>query len=93
VRLDSGAPHAGKEADLSFTITRNGQEVSVDPYLGANGHLVALRDGDLAFLHVHPHDDDVAFAATFPTPGRYRLFLQFKHEGQVHTAAFTQEVE
>ena len=93
VRLESGAAHAGEEADLRFTITRDGQEVRVDPYLGANGHLVALRDGDLAFLHVHPQGDDVAFAATFPTPGSYRLFLQFKHEGQVHTAAFTQAVE
>ena len=93
VRLESGAAHAGEEADLRFTITRDGQEVDVEPYLGANGHLVALRDGDLAFLHVHPHGDDVAFAATFPTTGSYRLFLQFKHEGRVHTAAFTQEVD
>ena len=50
----------------------------------------APRDGDLAFLHVHPTDDEAArFAATFPTAGRYRLFLQFKHAGRVHTAAFT----
>jgi hypothetical protein len=34
----------------------------------------------------------VGFAATFPTEGRYRLFLQFKHEGRVQTVAFTQEV-
>jgi hypothetical protein len=93
VRLDSGAAHAGEEADLRFTISRDGQEVDVEPYLGANGHLVALRDGDLAFLHVHPHGDDVAFAATFPTTGSYRLFLQFKHDGRVHTAAFTQVVD
>jgi hypothetical protein len=51
-----------------------------------------LRDGDMAFLHVHPADDSVRFAATFPTEGRYRLFLQFKHEGRVQTVAFTQEV-
>ena len=93
VRLDSGATRAGDEAELRFTITRDGQEVDVEPYLGANGHLVALRDGDLAFRHVHPQGDDVAFAATFPTTGSYRLFLQFKHEGRVHTAAFTQEVD
>ncbi len=93
VRLESDAAHAGEETELRFTITRDGQEVHVEPYLGANGHLVALRDGDLAFLHVHPEADDVAFAATFPTTGSYRLFLQFKHEGEVHTAAFTQAVE
>ena len=34
----------------------------------------------------------VSFEPTFPTAGRYRLFLQFKHEGRVHTVAFTQEV-
>ena len=64
-----------------------------EPYLGAGGHLVALREGDLAFLHVHPTGDGPDFEVEFPTPGRYRLFLQFKHEGRVHTAAFTREVE
>jgi hypothetical protein len=28
------------------------------PYLGAKGHLVVLREGDLAFLHVHPEDHE-----------------------------------
>ena len=92
VRLDAGGARPGREADLSFTITRDGAPVRTEPYLGAGGHLVALREGDLAFLHVHPMDDGVRFAATFPTAGRYRLFLQFQHEGRVHTVAFTQEV-
>ena len=35
---------------------------------------------------------EVAFGATFPTAGRYRLFLQFQHDGAVQTVAFTQEV-
>ena len=34
----------------------------------------------------------IGFAATFPTEGRYRLFLQFQHDGRVQTVAFTQEV-
>ena len=94
VRLDAGAASAGREGELKFTIARGGETIRTEPYLGAGGHLVALREGDLAFLHVHPsgHDDTVAFAATFSTEGRYRLFLQFKHEGRVHTAAFTQPV-
>lgn len=91
VRLAAGRVTAGREAHLRFTVRRNGRPVRVQPYLGANGHLVALRDGDLAFLHVHPAEG-VAFEATFPTTGRYGLFLQFKHEGRVHTASFTQEV-
>jgi len=96
VRLDAGSARPGKPAALRFTVTRDGKPVHVEPYLGANGHLVTLREGDLAFLHVHPTErpdgDTIAFEATFPTTGRYRLFLQFKHEGRVQTAAFTQEV-
>jgi hypothetical protein len=93
VRLDPGRVRPGREAALRFSISRDGQTVHTEPYLGAGGHLVALREGDLAFLHVHPsdhadeadggHDDSVGFAATFPTAGAYRLFLQFKHEGRV----------
>ena len=67
---------------------------TTEPYLGAGGHLVALREGDLAFLHVHPTERRRArtgsrFDATFPTAGRYRLFLQFQADGRVHTVAFT----
>jgi hypothetical protein len=94
VRLDAGGVRAGDEASLRFTITRDGRPVATDPYLGAGGHLVALREGDLAFLHVHPAGDEhsTAFEATFPTTGAYRLFLQFKVGGVVQTVAFTQEV-
>jgi hypothetical protein len=92
VRLDAGNARAGAEAELRFTITKDGKPVQTEPYLGAGGHLVALREGDLAFLHVHPTGDGPSFAATFPTEGRYRLFLQFQHEGRVQTVAFTQEV-
>ena len=95
VRLDSGAARAGEEAELRFTVTKDGRPVATEPYLGADGHLVALREGDLAFLHVHPTDaagESIGFEATFPTTGSYRLFLQFKVNGQVQTVAFTEEV-
>ena len=94
VRLDAAATRPGQESELRFTVTKDGAPVKTEPYLGAGGHLVALREGDLAFLHVHPTDErSVEFGATFPTAGRYRLFLQFQHEGRVQTAAFTQEVQ
>jgi hypothetical protein len=94
VRLAEGAARAGEESHLRFTITRDGRPVAVEPYLGAGGHLVALREGDLAFLHVHPTggEHSTEFDATFPTTGAYRLFLQFKVDGVVQTVAFTQEV-
>lgn len=92
----SGADHlhAGTAATLEFAIAgEDGKPVAVQPYLGASGHLVALRDGDLAFLHVHPSGDGISFETAFPTAGAYRLFLQVKVDGQVRTAAFTVEVE
>jgi hypothetical protein len=92
VQLEVSDVHAGEEAAMTFNITRNGEPVEVEPYLGANGHLVALREGDLAFLHVHP-SGGTTFEATFPTKGRYGLFLQFKVDGEVHTAKFVQRVD
>lgn len=92
VALRSSRPEAGREAALTYKVTRNGQPMSLEPYLGARGHLVALREGDLAFLHVHPDADRLRFMAQLPSEGRYRLFLQFKTRARVHTAAFTQVV-
>ena len=82
---------------LRFTVTRDGEPVTtLQPYLGAAGHLVALRAGDLAYLHVHPVDEpaaesgpNIAFMAETPTPGRYLLYLNFQVGNQVHTATFT----
>jgi hypothetical protein len=97
VRLSADDPHAGEEASLRFAVSRDGAPAALQPYLGAGGHLVALREGDLAFLHVHPtgdggEDGSVEFGATFPTAGRYRLFLQFVVDGELQTVAFTEEV-
>jgi hypothetical protein len=89
---------SGDGGELGFSVRKHGRAVTdIEPYLGARGHLVALREGDLAFLHVHPEDEategpDVDFRAEYPSRGAYRLFLQFKHDGAVHTAAFTEEV-
>jgi hypothetical protein len=88
----------GQTGSLAFHVARDGQPVTdLEPYLGARGHLVALREGDLAFLHVHPTDAatvgaSIGFGAELPSAGRYRLYLQFQHHGQVRTAAFTLEV-
>ncbi|MDN3445684.1 heavy-metal-associated domain-containing protein [Microbacterium sp. APC 3901] len=94
-----GDLEAGAVGDLTFTVTRDGRPVtSLEPYLGAFGHLVALRDGDLAYLHVHAAGDEpaaeetsgpeIAFAAEAPTAGRYLLYLDFQVDGTVHTAEF-----
>ena len=81
------------DGELRFEVTRGRVPVDdLQPYLGARGHLVMLRAGDLAYEHVHPlAADTLAFHAD-AAPGTYRLFLQFRHAGRVHTVAFTREV-
>jgi hypothetical protein len=92
VTLTEHPARAAAESSLAFTVTRHGRPVAVQDHLGAKGHLVALREGDLAYLHVHPDEQRLKFMATFPTEGTYRLYLQFRVAGRVHTAEFTQEV-
>ena len=97
VTLD-GAFTAGAETALTATVTKDGEPVTdLQPYLGAYGHLVSLRDGDLGYVHVHPDRDTgsgpgIAFFTEFPSAGRYRSFLDFRHAGSVHTATFTVSV-
>lgn len=99
----NGSLQVGKSAALTATLERGGVPVNnLDPYLGSYGHLVAIRTGDLAYLHVHPEGEpgdgktepgpDVTFFAEAPTAGTYRLFLDFKVEGTVRTAEFTVDV-
>ncbi|MBG6068258.1 hypothetical protein [Micromonospora ureilytica] len=96
----TGAPQPGRTSSLTLTVSRDGQPVTdLEPYLGAYGHLVALRRGDLAYLHVHPDGTPgdgrtrpgpaVTFLAEVPSSGSYRLYLDFQHGGRVHTAEFT----
>ena len=86
----------GASTVLTTRIELDGEPVTdLQPYLGAYGHLVAIRAGDLAYLHVHPEEGEpgpgIDFATAFPEPATYGLFLDFKHRGTVRTAVFTVE--
>ncbi len=98
----AGDAEPGVETQLTYSVTRDGRPVDeLQPYLGAYGHLVTIRDSDLAYLHTHPAEDavagetggpDIEFMTTFPSAGTYRLFLDFQVGGQVRTAELTVEV-
>jgi hypothetical protein len=86
----------GRASPVAVTVSRDGAPVTdLQPYLGARGHLVALREGDLAHLHVHPDGAPgaagprIEFVAEVPSAGTYRLFLDFRHGDVVRTAEFT----
>ncbi|NUS73247.1 MAG: hypothetical protein HOQ05_07560 [Corynebacteriales bacterium] len=98
----SGSLNAGKTSKLTLEVSKDGKPITdLEPYLGAYGHLVALRDGDAAYLHVHPDGEpgdgktkagpSIVFYAEIPSAGKYRLYLDFKHGGTVRTVEFTVE--
>lgn len=99
VRLD-GDLVPGAPSQVFATVTRDGAAVTdLEPHLGGFGHLVAVRLGDLALLGVRPDAPPpspadrsgpaVAFRTDPPRGGTYRVYLEFRHAGAVHTATFT----
>jgi hypothetical protein len=96
VTLD-GELTPGADSTLTLTVARDGEPVTdLQPYLGALGHLVVLRAGDLAYLHAHPGTDAaggpaITFHTRAPSAGTYRLYLEFRHGDTVRTAEFTVE--
>ncbi|MEU8347474.1 hypothetical protein AB0C74_37730 [Spirillospora sp. NPDC048832] len=96
----TGGLTPGKSTELTLTVSKDGKPVTdLESYLEAYGHLVALRQGDLAYLHVHPDGapgdgktapgPGITFFAEAPSGGAYRLYLDFKHGSKVRTAEFT----
>jgi hypothetical protein len=89
--LVSGALRAGGTEPLTLRAPAG----PLDRYLGAYGHLVLVRAGDLAFVHVHPEDAlsadgrEVRFWVTVPGPGTYRAFFDHSVGGDVRTTEFT----
>lgn len=92
---------AGRSTTLTFALNQNGRPVTnLEKYLGALGHSVVLREGDLEFLHTHALDENVTnqtgkvdFAVTFPTVAKYKVFSQFQHQGKILTTDFVLTAE
>jgi heme/copper-type cytochrome/quinol oxidase subunit 2 len=96
----------GTDQMFIFGITNGDKPVTdLQNYLGAKGHAVILREGTLDYLHAHPSDHggghggmvmpgpgEVIFMASLPSPGRYRVFQQYRPEGHLITVANTYEV-
>lgn len=86
-----GDLRAGEASALRFVVSKDGVPVAdLQPYLGAYGHLVVLREKDGAYLHAHPQagpaGPGVRFHVEVPSAGRYHLYLDYQHDGVVRTA-------
>ncbi|MBO9524343.1 MAG: heavy-metal-associated domain-containing protein [Nocardioidaceae bacterium] len=97
VTLTGDLAAGGEGTMLELAVTRAGKPVTLQPYLGAFGHLVVLRGTDMKYLHVHPEEsaatEPIPFHVEVPTAGRYYLYLDFQVEGVVRTATFVLEAE
>jgi hypothetical protein len=84
-------PGAGAPVHMQIEVAEQGRPVTseLQPYLGAMGHLVAIRERDMKYIHTHPDGATPGFHVEYPTAGNYRVFVQFRHRDRVHTAAFT----
>jgi len=64
----SGTLSASEHGMLMVTVTKDGVPVTFENWLGTGGHLVAMREGDLAYAHMHPQGHDHGAMATSPEP-------------------------
>ncbi len=70
---------------------------TLEPYLGSVGHVVIVSQDLTQFLHAHPVDESVTgpsveYMTSFPIAGVYKIWGQFKKNGQVYTVPFTIQV-
>jgi len=102
--IDPPQPVAGQPTRFIYDLAdaATGRPVTdLEPYLGAWGHAVSLRDDVTDFLHSHAPISPAALrdrpsggprlivAATFARPGTHRLWFQVRRAGRVVTVPFT----
>lgn len=100
---------AGRQATLTFTFSAAGVPVrDMQPWLGMAGHLIAHSADGAIYGHIHAlgpmaptgpfaapvsYGPAIQFVYTFPQPGRYQLWGQFKRNGAIVTVPVSVEVQ
>ncbi len=88
------APRAGANGLLRLVIRDARQQpVRLGTYLGAYGHVTGFNRETDAVIHLHPlgapqvteDGSELRFHAEINTPGDYRLFVQVRVDGFLHT--------
>lgn len=90
----SQAPSTGPNGLLRLVVRdAEGRPVELGTYLGAYGHVTGFHTGTGAMVHLHPLDapevtedgSELTFHADIAEPGDYRLFVQVRVDGFLHT--------
>ncbi len=76
------------------TLSFNVHEATLEPYLGAMGHVVILDEKAEQYLHVHPlKEDETIFETEFSQPGIYKIWAEFQQNGKVMVYSFVIKVK
>jgi len=96
--LTPGPLEAHNTRDLEFTLLdAKGLPVTdIQPWLGADAHLMLIDRTATLFVHSHPSDRSAAdisagkliFVAHMPQSGLYKAWIQLQRGGQIHTFVF-----
>lgn len=100
ITLSFNKLESGKEVQMTYTCKDDKTKTPItnlEPYLGAVGHVVIISSDVEQYIHNHPLDEKAAgpeakFATTFPKAGIYKIWGEFKQNGQVFTVPFVVKV-
>jgi hypothetical protein len=99
IRLEPPSPAPLRETRLRFVVmdSAGAPVTDLEPFLGAAGHLLIVNPDLTAAIHGHPEGARssgpiVTFGPIFPSPGVYKMWVQFQRKGRVMTAPFVIEV-
>lgn len=86
-----GSLVAGRTTQLTMTSAIPVSEL--EPYLGAQAHLIMIHEDAETFVHSHPLDDPakLIFMARPPKPGRYKGWVELQHKGKLMRKSFSLE--
>lgn len=84
---------AGEKTALLFRVIKDGNFVdNLEPYLGSAAHFIVWKEDLNQFMHQPAYvpisgqsnfGPNLPVELTFPEPGFYKIFIQFKHQGEV----------
>ena len=85
-------PRVGRTGLLELKLSPS---LSLEPYLGAMGHLIILHEDGETLVHSHPADESSAdkFLVRLPKPGKYQAWLEVQSAGKVIATPFTLEAQ
>ncbi len=90
----SEAPATGPNGELRLVVRdADGQPVNLGTYLGAYSHVTGFDEDTGAMVHLHPlaapeiteDGSELTFHSEIEQPGDYRLFVQVRVDGFLHT--------